>query len=778
MNSNHTLYMKKPASWAGDLGREGTPLGNGRTGALIQGGAGEEVIIFNRNDVWYWWEHHDLPKLDGALKEMRELIDAGDYYHANDVIYNRLREEGYTSQVGTPLMLGALRIKFETEALFSHYCRNLHMDRAECEIKYAQKTKQVSRKCFVSRRDDIFYYEYAANEDTDITVSFDLYDDETPYFERACELIKPGLTKKCEGNGIDFFVKTEEAEYGVKVRVYGADIVAEEDRLKLKGKNFRIAVKCYSGKNLTAEAKEPDDFVYKDVLKAHLPIHRRLYNSADIRLSRGKKCTNEELLAEAYEDAASPELIEKMWRFGRYLFVCGTCKGGTPYPLYGLWHSKYAPGWPQNVANENVEMIYWHTNAGGLLELVRPLIDYYYSGMDIFRDNAEKLYGCKGIFVGTYTSPANLHLSTLVPVILNFTGVAGWLSQHFYKYYRMTGDRKLLNEKIFPFMLAAADFYLDYITYGDDGRIVYYPCVSPENTPENLITAETRKRGHNNPVTKNAVIEIAIIKELFTNLISLIQETREHTEYLSALRKALEDMPPYLVNSDGAIKEWAVEELEDHYAHRHVSNIYPLFPGEEITKETDPVMYDAVVKAIDLRKLGAQSGWSLAHMAAIYATLGRSERAMECLDTLLKGCTISNFFTLHNDYRNMGVALSWKEPPVQMDANMGFVNAVQMMLFQEVRGCICLLPALPERLAKGSASNLHFTRGKVSMKWDLEHKTMDAGITFARDGETKIKLPEGFRKADIAVDGGKYKFSDNCIIFTGKKGDTLAIVCR
>lgn len=184
----------------------------------------------------------------------------------------------------------------------------------------------------------------------------------------------------------------------------------------------------------------------------------------------------------------------------------------------------------------------------------------------------------------------------------------------------------------------------------------------------------------------------------------MIHETKEHTEYLSILEKALADMPPYLINSDGAIKEWAVEELEDYYEHRHVSHIYPLFPGEEVTKETDPVMYAAIEKAVDLRELGAQSGWSLTHMAAIYAALGRSERVMECLDTLLKGCVIPNLFTLHNDYRNMGVALTWKEPPVQMDANMGFVNAVQMMLFQEIKGCIRLLPALPERLVRGYPS--------------------------------------------------------------------------
>ena len=777
MSRNDTLYMKKPASWPGDLGREATPVGNGRTGALVQGGAGEEVIILNRNDVWYWWEKNELPRLEGALQKTRELIDAGDYYHANDVIADSLREKGYRSQPGTPFMLGGLRLKFETDALFSHYRRNLYMDKAECEITYRQKAKEVSRKCFISRKDDTFYYEYIANEETQITLSFDLYDDETPYFQRAYEMVQPGLQKEVRKNGIDFEIKTDVVQYGVKIRIFGAAAEIEEGCLKWKGKTFRLAVKCWSGKELEGETGEPEDFVYEEVLKEHLPFHRKLYHSVDVHFAGEESHTNEELLAEAYDTQASPELIEKMWRFGRYLFVCGTCEGGTPYPLYGLWHSKYAPGWPQNVANENVEMIYWHTNTGGLTDLVRPLIDYYYSGMDIFRDNADKLFGCKGIFAGVYTTPANLKLSTLVPVILNFTGVAGWLSQHFYKYYCMTKDRELLNEKVFPFMLAAADFYLDYITYGKDGKIVYYPSVSPENTPENLITPETEKRSHDNPVAKNAVIEIAIVKELFTNLISLIRETGAHTEYLPALQKALADMPPYLVNSDGALKEWADEELQDHYPHRHVSHIYPLFPGEEITKETDPVLYEATARAVDLRKLGSQSGWSLAHMAAIYAVLERGERVAECLDTLLKGCTISNFFTLHNDYRNMGVALSWKEPPVQMDAGMGFVNAVQMMLLQEVRGCLRILPALPKRLGKGSVTDFHFTNGRVSMEWDRECHSLKVEIILVRKGNTRVELPEGFRTGQITVSGGSYEISGSCIEFGGEKDAKLIITC-
>ena len=163
--------------------------------------------------------------------------------------------------------------------------------------------------------------------------------------------------------------------------------------------------------------------------------------------------------------------------------------------------------------------------------------------------------------------------------------------------------------------------------------------------------------------------------------------------------------------------------------------------------------------------------------AAIYAVLERGERVAECLDTLLKGCTLSNFFTLHNDYRNMGVALSWKEPPVQMDAGMGFVNAVQMMLLQEVRGCLRILPALPKRLAKGSVTDFHFTNGRVSMEWDRECHSLKVEITLARKGKNRIELPQGFRMGQIAVSGGNYKLCDRYIEFDGEKDAKLKITC-
>ena len=774
--------MRRPASFAGDWAREATPLGNGKTGVLVGGGVGTEHVIFNRTDLWHRAYSEELPDVSALLPEMRKLMDDGNFADANHFMYDALKKTGFHCNSGLPQTLGELTVSYATDSLFSNYRRLLHMDTGECEIVYDQKTRHAVRKCFVSRKDDVFYYEYSATEPTDIVIGFGVYDDQT-HTDVIKKDLENGLFIEVCGNHIYYRAKSEFVECAAAVSVFGAECREEKGKLHLYGSYFRMAVKCFSGAGAAekfssgagADAAAPGDFDYKEKLASHTRLHKKLFCGADITLARGTKRTAEDLLDEAYEDRASPELIEKMWRFGRYLFISGTDRNGLPFPLYGIWHTKYFPMWSQHVANENVQIIHWHTAAGGLSELMLPLIHYYCDDLSPFRDMASKLYGCKGIFVDGYSSPANKGLCEYVPVILHFTGCAGWLSRHFYKYYKMTGDRKTLDRQIFPFMLAAADFYLDYIRFGKDGKIVLYPTVSPENTPANLQNAGVSYLGHPCAPTKNATIEIAIVKDLFGNILDLISETGEHREYQKPLSEALSAMPEYMINSEGAVREWTDPDLEDYYFHRHVSHIYPVFPGEEVTRESDPRLFAAFEKAVDLRKLGGQSGWSLAHIASIYAAMGRAERVAECLDTLFKGCTLSNLMTLHNDYRNMGVTLTWDRPPVQLDAAMGAVNAVQMMLLDERGGYVRLLQAVPDRLSAGSFDRLAFTCGRVSCRWNKKTGSVKATVRVTRGGSFRLLLPEFALQIKSISGTARYTAEGNVITVNAEKGDTLTV---
>ena len=230
-------------------------------------------------------------------------------------------------------------------------------------------------------------------------------------------------------------------------------------------------------------------------------------------------------------------------------------------------------------------------------------------------------------------------------------------------------------------MRKALQFYEDFAVVGEDGSYRLYPSVSPENTPLNFMPEDGRQLAHPMPTTVNATMDIAIMKELLTHLIQanrLVGGPGSKDEE-ERLKRMLDRMPPYRTNEDGALAEWLDPAFKDRYDHRHLSHIYPLFPGDEVTRESAPELYVAFEKAVRLRRLGAQSGWSLAHMASIYARLGKAIvhwsvlihwRKHACYRICLPSITIGG----------MGICMDMPAAPIQLDANMGWVNAVQEML--------------------------------------------------------------------------------------------------
>lgn len=290
-------------------------------------------------------------------------------------------------------------------------------------------------------------------------------------------------------------------------------------------------------------------------------------------------------------------------------------------------------------------------------------------------------------------------------------------------------------------MLEAAAFYEDYVLRDADGKITIIPSVSPENTPANFTPDDFQTHmGHINPVVWNSTMDFAILKELLTNLLTLNNTFPQDPQRVENWKAILRDIPDYMVNEDGAVREWMDERLQDFYYHRHLSHIYPMFPGEEITPESR--LFDAFAKAVDMRELGALSGWALAHMSCIYARMARGNQALECLNTLAKGCLLNNLFTLHNDWRDMGVSLHLDVAPVQLDALMGTVNALQEMLLYVSSNKLSILPACPDSFGKGEIKNWCFPGGQISFAWNRSEGSLTAVITAERPIKMQLRFPE------------------------------------
>ena len=246
------------------------------------------------------------------------------------------------------------------------------------------------------------------------------------------------------------------------------------------------------------------------------------------------------------------------------------------------------------------------------------------------------------------------------------------------------------------------------------------------------------------PTTINSTIDLAIIKEFFSGMIRLGKRYDIYQDKMEDWEKILASIPPYRSNDLGAIREWQAPQFEDRYDHRHLSHIYPVFPGHEVNSIDQPEKMEKYKKAVSLRKIDAQTGWSMAHMASIYARFNEGEKAAECLDNMAKSCILSNFFTLHNDWRGMSVTLDMDPAPVQLDAALGYVNAVQEMLVYASEDLVMLLPALPKRLKKGSLRDFQYPGGSITMKWDLENRNFHVRLKAARPHSIRLSLPEEF----------------------------------
>ena len=764
------IILNRPASAFGHRWRDATPLGSGSTGILLFGGTAAERIVINRNDLWYGGEDAPIPDVSYCLEEMRKLEKEGEFQKANHFMYNELVRKNYGTSLADMRALGVVNLYFDATKVYKNYTRILHMDTAEAEISYLLDGASYNRKTFMSRKRDIAVMEINAEKEMDFTLNSGFF--KTNEGGREIEVMESDK-KFAEYRTIDgcyiYSSKNCGKYFGIACKVISDGAVSVSDSgiaIKNTAKSL-VLIKAFSEEENRTEAEAKTAKIlnncpisYTELFEENLPLFTKLYNTADIKLYEGAEFhSNEQLLFDAHQNEMSNELAEKLWRFGRYMFISGTAQDALPFPLYGLWPSGYERKFTHNVANENVQSLYWHTEVGGLSSLDVPLIDYYFKNIKNFRENAKQLFGCKGIFVGTYTTPKNSAFACFVPVILHFCGVAGWLSQHFYKYYLFSGDEKLLEEKILPFMIETAEFYEDFHYLDKGGKIVLYPAVSPENSP---IEYDDRSIPHTMVVTKNPTIEIAILKELLTNLIGITENKPQFSEKVKIWKDMLSRVPEYLVNEDGAIAEWGDTRVHDTYNHRHLSHLFPVFPGTEIEDSGDKELMARFEKAVDLRKPGSFSGWSFPHMSAIYSRLSRPESAFDTLNTLTKVCLLDNFFTLHHDYRDMGITGfdcgDEFDDLIQFDALLGSVNALQEMLLFASPTRLKLLPACPKQFGKGSAK-LHFKDGIVEMNWDIENSLCSGTITAIRDTEFTLNLPFGAQPLNIKlVKDQKYKF--------------------
>lgn len=730
----YQLVSEKPSSWWMAPYREGFPLGNGRTGALVYGGAVRERICLTHARCWRGGECTPIPAVADALEEAREKILNGDALDGSDVLSRTLHERGYREAVKVLVPMADLVIITPAEEGAYAYERTLNLSDAVTTVRYADAGRRYSRRAFVSRADDVLVVELSSEADlSGVEVRLEKHPQEGTNPAEGPKVLESATDGSFSGIALAF--DTGEP-FGAAARV-----VREKHRITILVKVFPDGDPGRELARLSeALAALPADA--ETLLRRHLPAHRELFDRAAFRLGEGEKTASiEALLAAAERTGACPdELTELMWAYGRYLLISATRVGGLPCALLGLWCGEYNANWTFNMANINLQMIYWQTVGGDLAELMLPVFDYYDAQLPVMRECAKKIFGCRGIWLCAVTSPGSSGIPCAMSHILNWTGGAAWVSRIYVDYWLMTRDETFLRERLLPFLTETARFYEDFVCW-KDGKWYVAPSVSPENQPE---TYRGQKVGYAQGCA-NATMDFALIRELFATLRALLPLVGGDGELEALCGRMLSGAPDYQTDPDGSAREWNHPDFETNDHHRHQSHVYPVFPGSELARcEGREPFRKALEKRLRVG-ISDQTSWSLVNMSMAFSRLNDGEKALRCLGLISRAMLMGNLFTVHNDWRGSGIGLEMDWAPFQIDANVGWSAAVQEMLAYSAEGRLDLCPALPKSWKTGAFRGLTTRCGlRAELEWTETEVTCE--LTALRDGETDVYAGERFLK--------------------------------
>jgi hypothetical protein len=489
---------------------------------------------------------------------------------------------------------------------------------------------------------------------------------------------------------------------------------------------------------------------YGNLLQRHAVIHDGMFSRVRLDLGGSKipELSTEELFEQSDNDHLNPKLVETEFDAGRYNII--SCTGSYPPVLQGIWAGTYVPDWASDFThNGNVPSAIAGMLMGNNPELMLAYTGYIESIVPWLEINARNLFGARGVVLPS-RSTTNGYNNALAPSFAGgfWVGGAGWAAHFFYDYYLYTGDRTFLAEHALPFMEKVGLFFEDYLYEGPDGKYIFSPCQSPENTPGN-----TNSQG-----TFNATMDVAVAREVFQNLITASAEIGVNQDKIPLWKTMISKMPDYMIDENGMIREWLTPKLQNNDAHRHSSQFYALYDGlpEEIA--SDPALIGAFRKSINYKLekhwKGRGSGFmsfGLVQLGLAGASIGDAQIVEESLKHLVNRFWLSNMASMHN-HKSL----------FNMDISGGMPAVIIKSLVASDPGHISLLPALPSIWPSGSIEGV-LCRGQIEvrqLKWDPSGAKAvivsgkDQSVTVTCSGQSrKIKLLKG--RETMVEFGGK-----------------------
>ncbi len=782
------LWFDKPA----EIWTEALPLGNGYMGAMVFGGIEKEHLQLNESTLYSGDPKGTFKNIDirKYFPEIDSLMKAGKYAEAQNAIHEEWL--GRNHQSYQPM--GDLWIELQTKGTVSNYKRVLNLANATAKISYEANGTSFTREYFASYPDHAIVIRLTAKGKDKLNgkISFSTPHEPTAEYKIANQQLimtgkAPGFVvrrtlKQIEEEGDQYkypeiFDKEGKRLPHAKQVLYGDEInnlgMAFDTRLKVIKTDGKVnyskdqielvnvseisfvvsAATSYNGfdKSPATDGKDASKLAatyisnaakktYDALKSTHVHDYQNLFNRVKIDLSpmteQSSLPTDQRVLHFSNQkDLSLPNLY---FQFGRYLTIAGSREGGQPLNLQGIWNDLVIPPWNgAYTTNINAEMNYWPSELTNLSECQAPFFQAIKELAINGQETARNMYGNDGwvvhhnMDIWRHTEPIDFCNCSFWPM------GAGWFVSHFWEHYLYSGDKKFLKEETLPLLKGAVLFYKDWLVPNKEGYLVTPMGHSPEHQ---------FRYGNNQTSTLSPgpTMDMAIIRESFERFLEANKVLGIKEELNDEIATKLQKLLPYQIGKYGQLQEWSEDFEDGDKEHRHISHLYPFYPGNQINDRTTPELNAGVARVME-RRGDQATGWSMGWKINVQARLQNGDKSYTLLSNLLTLIKDNDRKNFHGKtYPNLFDAA----PPFQIDGNLGATAGIAEMLVQSHAGEIHLLPALPAAWKAGKVTGLK-TRGGflLDMEWE-NGQIKTAVITSTLGGTCLIRTNEKTTSSD------------------------------